>query len=46
MKNVVSKTFKALGRVCDNLIPSEDTARKVGAEFIGRYGFRTDKKAN
>ena len=44
MKKVVNKTLRALGRVYDSIIPSEDTARKIGAEFIDRYGFKSDKK--
>jgi hypothetical protein len=46
MKNVVNKTFKMLGRVYDSFMPSEDMARKVGADFIDRYGFKSDKKAS
>lgn len=44
MKNVMSKTLKKLGRMYDSLIPDEETARRIGAQYVDRYGLGLDSK--
>lgn len=44
MKNIISKTIKTLGRAYESLIPDEETARRIGAQYIDRYSFKANDK--
>lgn len=46
MKNILARTFKVLGRAYESLIPDEETARRMGEQFINMYGYKADTKTH
>jgi hypothetical protein len=41
--NIVTKTLKTLERAYESLIPDEETARRIGSQYVNRYRCKADR---
>jgi hypothetical protein len=42
--NIVTKTLRTLERAYESLIPDEETARRIGSQYVNRYTYKANKE--